>query len=349
MKFKEFKTMFVDLTRVTVPYGSEYMWFNHYMKPLINFQCFQNGENFYHVVGDGKDATLFCAHLDTAGSISEPVRHGFDGHTIFTKSNTILGADDKSGVLALIYLIENKVPGTYYFFAGEEKGRIGSEQAAKDYTFFSKFERAIQFDRRGYGSIITNQFKGTCCSDVFVGALKAQFKDQAMKFEADPLGSYTDTASFMDIIPECTNISIGYFGEHSKMEHQNINYAWQVAQAAAQIDWDSLPTERDPHNYSDSFKYFGNRHFLDVKPPKIPSGTFSRGGSEYHPHSESRYYKDRDEVPPFMTKEEVDAERYRLDKEELERQLDDPMFEIEFDDLLNPMVDGQRVAPPKVM
>jgi hypothetical protein len=360
MTFKEFKTMFVDLTRVTVPHGSEYMYYHNYMRPVINFDCFQNGENFYHIVGDGTDKTLFCAHIDTACSISEPVKHGFDGHTIYSKSNTILGADDKAGVLALIYLIERKVPGTYYFFAGEECGRVGSTQASKDVSFFSKFDRAIQFDRRGYGSIITDQFKGTCCSDIFAGALASQFKTKSLKFEADPFGSYTDTASFMDIIPECTNISIGYFNEHSKSERQNINYAWQVAQAAADIDWDDLPVDRDPHNYGTNFSRFHTPRYLSPpvppaiiidSPPSIPPGTFGRGGSEYYPPKGSRYYKDPEEIPPFLSKEDEDKLDNFLSQADAERleihRRDD--FEIEFDELLRPVVDGVAVSPPNVL
>lgn len=354
MKFKDFKHMFVGLTKVTVPYGSEYMYYKNYMEPLIDFKCYRNGENFYHIVGDGSDKTLFCAHLDTASKIGQPIDHEFEGCNIFTRSNTILGADDKAGVMVMIYLIQQQVPGTYYFFAGEECGRIGSIQAAKDITFFSKFDRAIQYDRRGYGSIITDQWGGPCCSDMFCDALAGEFRRENLKFESDPTGSYTDTASFMEIIPECTNISIGYFGEHTTHEHININYAWQVARASANINWDLLPVERDPKkSYSKySSRYHGNDDDFfyqrpssyQSKPPVVPPkpkveagstpGTFGRGGAEYYPPKHSIHSK-----PPFLTAEEA------LSLSTSQREA----IEIEFDELLNPIIDGKPVAPPKVM
>lgn len=326
MKFKEFKDMFVDLTKVTVPHGSELMYYRNYFLPSTGVTLFQEGENFYHVVGDGTSKSLFCAHLDTASRICKDIHHGFSGNMIYTKSDTILGADDKAGVMVLLYMIYNNVPGTYYFFAGEECGRLGSEAAAKDYyDKFSKFERAVAFDRRGYGSIISNQMFSECCSDLFVDSLIFEFEQNGMKFKDDPTGSYTDTASFLGIIPECTNISIGYDSEHSSKEKLNINYAWQVANAVCGIDWDGLPVERVPE---EPYSYFSPRRYTTPKPPKVrgsspvdrPAGTFSRNGTEYHPAPGTRYWKDSDEddldlsfdpkdreVPPFLTAEEAAA------------------------------------------
>ena len=43
-----------------------------------------------------------------------------------SKRKTILGADDKAGMVILLYMIEKKIPGLYYFFIGEEVGCIGS-------------------------------------------------------------------------------------------------------------------------------------------------------------------------------------------------------------------------------
>jgi hypothetical protein len=57
---------------------------------------------------------------------------------------------------------------------------------------------------------------------------------------------YTDTAEFIDIIPECTNISVGYYAEHSDKESLDIIHFQALAERAALLDWDSLPTDRDP-------------------------------------------------------------------------------------------------------
>jgi hypothetical protein len=57
---------------------------------------------------------------------------------------------------------------------------------------------------------------------------------------------YTDTAEFVDIIPECTNISVGYNSEHSQQESLNIVHFELLATAVLRVEWDKLPTERDP-------------------------------------------------------------------------------------------------------
>jgi hypothetical protein len=51
------------------------------------------------------------------------------------------------------------------------------------------------------------------------------------------------SASFIDDIPECTNISVGYNFEHT--ETQNITYLDRLAKASVNVDWSSLPTARD--------------------------------------------------------------------------------------------------------
>jgi hypothetical protein len=62
----------------------------------------------------------------------------------------------------------------------------------------------------------------------------------------DDTGVYTDTAEFVDVIPECTNISVGYMHEHSDKEELNIHHFVALADAVLTVPWDSLPTTRDP-------------------------------------------------------------------------------------------------------
>jgi hypothetical protein len=62
----------------------------------------------------------------------------------------------------------------------------------------------------------------------------------------DDTGVYTDTAEFVDIIPECTNISCGYNYEHSDREELDIVHLVTLANAVCNMDWDALPTDRDP-------------------------------------------------------------------------------------------------------
>ena len=55
---------------------------------------------------------------------------------------------------------------------------------------------------------------------------------------------FTDTANFVDYIPECTNISVGYFEEHSSKEYQNITFLTQLCRACVNVNWEGLTTFR---------------------------------------------------------------------------------------------------------
>lgn len=247
MTKNEFVNGFLDLTSWTVPYGTEQFYtemiFSKLLKKLCNVTLKFDGKNFYYK--QGKSKTLFCSHLDTACSLCERVNYTQINNFIYSDKSTILGADDKAGVMVLLSLIKANVPGTYYFFVGEECGRIGSEWAARNLKHtFTKFDRAIAFDRRGTGSIISHQLGERSCSDAFCSSLAFEYKKNGLFFTQDERGLYTDTAAFIDSIPECTNISVGFNHEHSHSEKIDINYAYDVAVASTKVDWENLKTNR---------------------------------------------------------------------------------------------------------
>lgn len=192
--------------------------------------------------------TLFVAHIDTV--------HKADGANKIRKTNgkwfadgAPLGADDGAGVAMLMHLLHNDVPGYYIFTQGEECGGIGAKFVSQHYVdLLKQFDRAIAFDRRGIDSVITHQGWGRCASDTFGIALADALNnaDATLMYLADNTGVYTDTAEFTDIIPECTNISVGYYSEHSDRESLDIYHFISLSQAVLLVDWDNLPTERDP-------------------------------------------------------------------------------------------------------
>jgi hypothetical protein len=192
--------------------------------------------------------TLFIAHVDTvhkdtgANKIKKTQTHWYaDGAP--------LGADDGAGCAMLMHLIHNGVRGYYVFSQGEECGGIGAKFLAKNHAdLLKQFDRAIAFDRRGIDSVISHQGMGRCASDTFCEALASalnQHNDNLM-YSPDDTGVYTDTAEFVDDIPECTNISVGYYNEHGDRENLDIVHFAALAVAAAKVDWDSLPVDRDP-------------------------------------------------------------------------------------------------------
>lgn len=257
---------FIELTDYTYIYGDEDKLEKHLPKNILT----DSVGNYYIKIGESD--TMFCSHLDTAAYEKEKVEHDFwksegklfvgtkgdiikktyknkKGETIEydAKTGTLLGADDKAGVVIMLNMIENNIPGLYYFFIGEEVGRIGSTAAYKNHNnIFKEYKRCISFDRRGYGSIISKQMGSVCCSSEFVSELSKEFKKVGMVFKDDPTGIYTDSATFMDVIPECTNLSVGYFDEHTEYETQDLTYLVKLSNACLKINWDSLPVKRNP-------------------------------------------------------------------------------------------------------
>jgi hypothetical protein len=214
--------------------------------------------NYYHIIGSDKPKTMFTSHLDTADreqKITRLFSKKVNGEEIIsTDGNSILGADDKAGVTIMLYMMDKGVPGIYYFFIKEEIGGIGSRDLADNYYKYphlESIERCISFDRRGTKSVITSQLHEDCCSDEFASALCEEYKKGGLELSLDPTGVFTDSASFLYTIPECTNISVGYMNEHRVNETQNMTYLENICKASVMVDWDSLPTVREIVEYED--------------------------------------------------------------------------------------------------
>jgi len=225
----------------------------------------------------GTSKTLFVAHVDTV--------HHKDGKNKIRKTKThwyakgdVLGADDGAGVALLMHMLHNDVPGYYIFTQGEERGGIGATYLAKHkQDLLAQFDRAIAFDRRGLDSVITHQGWGRCCSDEFGSALCYELgkaNDNMMHLN-DDTGVYTDTAEFTEIIPECTNISVGYDHEHSQREELNLVYYQQLSSAVLLVDWESLPVKRDPTqpDPDDRFGMYSWRGYSTATSSVVPTGT----------------------------------------------------------------------------
>ena len=239
------KETFISLVTETYPMGHE-----EEVVPLLTpgLKRDEHG-NYYMVIGDSD--TSFTCHLDTASRTKDKVNlieYKKDGQTfIMTDGTSILGADDKGGVAILMYMIAHNIPGVYWFFMGEERGGIGSGKVSMDisvYPFMEKIKKMVSFDRRNYYSVITSQMSLTCCSNEFAESLCTELNKSGLKLNLDPTGVFTDSANFIDIISECTNVSIGYFNEHTHDEIQNISYLERLAEACVAADWSKLEVKR---------------------------------------------------------------------------------------------------------
>lgn len=255
----DIKSKFLELTNRTYPHGTEKDIF-----PLLNSELKEDefGNLFIKI---GESDVMFTSHLDTATSAMTNISHVIDGNIIKTDGKSILGADDKAGVVIMLLMIEKKIPGLYYFFLGEEVGCVGSKKLSGKHKEekIEGINKVISFDRRGTTSVITYQASSRCCSEKFGQAIADELNkaDSTFTYKNDPTGIYTDSAQFVSIYPECTNISVGYQNEHTFTECQDIAHLDKLAQACLLVDWNGLPVERDPS--ITEYKSYGNYGYGD--------------------------------------------------------------------------------------
>lgn len=196
----------------------------------------------------GTSRSMFTSHTDTV--------HRLEGHNdlrvdgrYWRCADDVLGADDGAGCALIAHMLTNDVPGYYVLFRGEEIGGVGSKWLYENMPhLLEQFDRAIAFDRAGSYDVITHQGGQRCCSDEFASALADQLsqEDSGLMFMPSDAGVYTDTAEFTSIVPECTNCAIGYARQHSQEETQDIPFLKALASNLVFVDWESLPTKRDP-------------------------------------------------------------------------------------------------------
>ncbi len=198
-----------------------------------------------HWLTIGTSPILWSCHTDTVHK-----RTGFQkvlyGAGIATAEGTnCLGADCTTGVWLMANMIRANVPGTYIFHRDEEIGGHGSQYIAMECSErLNGIDYAIAFDRRGISDIITHQMGGRCASNAFAESLASILAPLA--YAADSTGSFTDTANYSDIIPECTNLAVGYYRQHTSTEYQDIIHASALLDVLIAADWSQLVCARDP-------------------------------------------------------------------------------------------------------
>ena len=215
-----------------------------------------------------KSAVMFTSHTDSVHQAESPdgtqqLAFESDDRTIVGLASqskqqhgftpNCLGADCATGNYIMLRLLQANAKGLYVFFREEESGGLGSKYFRYDKLnekYWDKLTHCISFDRKGYTSIITEQWGGQCASDAFASDFaqviaQADVNKRLDKFVADPTGSFTDSASFTDVIRECTNLSVGYFNQHTASETQDLQFADDLCDALCRIDWTELNSYRD--------------------------------------------------------------------------------------------------------
>lgn len=191
--------------------------------------------------------TLFTSHTDTVhasglGGKQEVLFENGYAFLVKPKNGYVLGADCGTGIYIMLKLLEHGVRSNYAFYRNEEVGGLGSEYSVRtNPEFYETIRHAMAFDRKGLSSVITHQWCGRCCSDEFAKALGGK-----LGLKPDNTGTFTDTANMAHIVPECTNLSVGYYDQHTASEMQDLVYLEEFIERLKTVDWQALPVERKP-------------------------------------------------------------------------------------------------------
>ena len=188
---------------------------------------------------------MFSSHVDTVHMKEGKQNLKLDqGILTQTSGKGCLGADDTAGIWLMTEMIKAGTPGLYIIHHGEERGCIGSGALAqKTPEVLHGIDIAIAFDRMGDADIITHQSWERTASDAFAKSLAAELGGS---YKPCDEGMYTDTREYAHLVPECTNISVGYFKQHTNRETQDVTFLVALREALLQVNWDNLIVARDP-------------------------------------------------------------------------------------------------------
>lgn len=257
------------------------LWLHSTLQSLkVNIEILQRG-NIYVVVGSSK--TLFCCHIDTCHTVAESdgsiqeINYDDNINHIFLPSNTksaCLGADDGAGIYLMLKMIQAGINGGYLFHTGEERGGLGSKDVLKHHSdILKKYDRAIAFDRPDNNEVIITQGGTACASQEAGEALCGLLNKHNLTYEISRKGVFTDTKTYIGIIPECFNIGVGYMFQHSKDEYLDYEHLQNLLEACLKIHWEAIPTIRKPATPPPLPKSNNQKYIYDqlVKPPKVNS------------------------------------------------------------------------------
>lgn len=213
------------------------------------------------IIKIGNSDVCFACHTDTVHRTGGRQEVLVDkGWAFKTDKDGCLGGDDTAGIWLCLNMIHARVPGLYIFHRSEETGGQGSNHISKNEKhLLNNINKVISLDRKGYGDVITHQRGRRCCSHEFATELARQLGGQ---FKLDPTGVFTDSANYDRIVPECTNLSIGYFHAHSPSEIQNLEFVEHLFKRLRKVNWKGLPVRRNLQEETETYG-LGSKDFYD--------------------------------------------------------------------------------------
>lgn len=238
------------------------LWLFNYIKTTLNLPVSIEVEGNILVQTDPKAAVLFSCHVDTVHSKAEsdgkPQQLAFDpafGHLFLAdkKDSGCLGGDDGCGVYIMLKMLKAGVKGKYIFHTGEECGGVGSRAfVTKRKEFCEDLEMVVAFDRavrtNENPEVILTQGCQKCASTDFGEALCNELNkvDFDLPYVVSHKGSFTDSKTYRNSVPECVNIGCFYQHQHGPEEYVDVVGLEKLVKAACQVEWDKLPIIRNP-------------------------------------------------------------------------------------------------------
>ena len=240
----------IEMLRYKRPQGSstQQEFCQRFLEP--HFGLPDRDGNYILRIGDNP-TICFTSHHDTVHRTEGLQQLVVTNNVVSVADSAIsscLGADCTTGIWLMMGMIEAGIEGVYVVHAAEESGCIGSAALVKSNPYWlTHIDAVISFDRYGDNSVITHQMGRRTASDDFARSLADAL--DLTQLMPDTGGSYTDSNEYSDKVPECTNLSVGYYGQHGVNETQDLEYADLLMYALTQADWSKLVIARDPSMY----------------------------------------------------------------------------------------------------
>ena len=237
----------------------------------------------------GDAPIMFSSHTDTVhskeGTQRVVQRAGLVKLSELETVANCLGADCTAGVWLMLECIRARKSGLYVFHREEEIGGHGSSWiAANTPELLDGIQACVALDRKGTDSVITHQYGGRCASDDFAWSLGKQFRG----YRPDDTGSFTDSANYTHLIPECSNLSIGYENAHQRTETLAYLHLLDVRDSLLKLDHRKLAIRRKPEarqtyvqKYSAGAWYSDDFDDLDGNWNKPTNGRAARNVREF--------------------------------------------------------------------
>lgn len=259
------RELLFDILSFARPHGSrtEKAFCKEFLDTVEGMQKDHFGNRYLRI---GTAPLLWSCHVDTVAAKGGAQELAFDRSTGLVslangKAGMSLGADDGAGIWLMLNMIEAGIEGLYIFHRGEEVGCLGSRWIVKNEPHrLDGIKAAIAFDRAGTSDVITHQSHGMTASDDFALSMAAALNkhDPDLRYRPDDTGVFTDTNEYAELVPECSNLSVGYHGQHGPRETLDVYHCEKLLSAVLKADFSGLVFAREPGDTGFGQSFYGS-------------------------------------------------------------------------------------------